>query len=143
MKFTMFNRHPHMSEVMALRNADTKLHECDRKLTENSPLSQGLLNLLAIELCSTYCNLIDFIYIHKNTQAPIGENIQQILERLLEGEDDEYKADMLSCMPTVVRWKETKMPLMGLDTTEVEVKEVFEKLSVFYQWVDNHYLDHA
>jgi len=139
MTYDMFNRHPYKGEVMSLYNLDTKMRDVKKKLRGKEPVAAGLLNLLAIDICQSYVNLIEFIYLRKKAQAPVGENIKQILERLLAKEEYIVRSDILRCIDVVVSWKETQLPLMSIKTTEAEVKAAFDSLECFYLWVDKNY----
>lgn len=139
MNYTLFNRHPQMKEVMAIRNAETNLRACDEKLNSCKILSTSNLNLMAIDIYRGYRNLIEFIYLRQKEQVPLNSAIKKLMEGILSGEPGEEKEMLLSTMDVVMLWETTLMPLENIVTTREEVEKTFEILQRFYVWVDNRY----
>jgi hypothetical protein len=141
MAYMMFNQHPQMKEVMALRNIDVKMRDCKEKLALSEPLSKGRLNLAAIDICGCYGYLIEYVFLRKRLETPGDKSIYELLDLLLsENEEGSALKDIvLAKIPVVMAWENTQYPLPNIITTIEEVREVFDGLDEFYRWVETTY----
>lgn len=136
----MFDRHPYTNEVMTLYNLDVARSECMNRLVDNEVLSVGKRNLTAIDIYGMYEKLIKFVYLRKGEEAPVGDSISTLMEKVLEGVSDEVKADLLEHIDEIVEWRATPLPLNNLRVTMEDLHKHMAKLNLFYEWVDlNHF----
>jgi len=131
-----------MKEVMTLSNVDSAMRSCDTHLNSKEPLSKSKLNLIAIDICRCYGNLLEYIYLCKQEEIPGDKTIQELLDLVLteKNASDLVKADILAKIPVVMNWENTQLPLPNINTTIDEVREVFVHLTKFYGWVETVYL---
>ena len=136
----MFDKHPYKDEVMTLHNLDVKRADCARALERKEVLSAGKINLIAIDICGMYKDLIHFIYLRRGEAEPLNIVISEQLLYLTRYLKKELRDEMLENITTIDKWQATELPMKNIETDRAEVEYHLEKLDLFYNLVDWVYL---